>query len=49
MKMRYFDWMIIVLFHENVLLLSANNFIVILNVCLWFSRKANINRNLIGY
>jgi len=39
----------IVLFHENVLLLSTNNFIVILSICLWFSRTTNVKRNLIGY
>ena len=37
------------LFHENVLLLSNNNFIVILSVCLWFSRKTNVKRDLIEY
>jgi len=46
----------IVVFHENVLLLSTYKFFVITiayrnfgNVCLWFSRKTNANRNLIGY
>jgi len=39
----------IVFFHENVLLLSINSFIVILSFCLWFSRKTNVKRNIIGY
>jgi len=39
----------IVLFHENVSLLSTNNFILILSICLWFSRKTNVKCNLIGY
>ena len=45
----FFFLTMIVLFHENVLLLSTNNFIVILSVCLWFSRKTNVKRKLIGY
>jgi hypothetical protein len=35
--------------HEKVLLLFTNSFIVILSICLRFSRKTNVKHNLIGY